>query len=95
MVVSYFLKFFNYLVLYVCICIWFGVILCKDIVFVKKVKFVLCEFYYMVMYGFCNNYLVLYGWGFEGYFNYMLVFCVNVFFVKLGCWSLFVFFLIM
>lgn len=47
------------------------------------------------MHGFRNNYLVLYGRGFEGYLNYMLALCVNVFSVKSGCRSLLVFLLIM
>lgn len=66
------------------VCIWFGVTLRKDTVSVKKAKFVSREFHHTVMHGFRNNYLVLYGRGFEGYLNYMLELCVNVFFVKIG-----------
>lgn len=62
---------------------------------VKKAKFVSREFHHTVMHGFRNNYLVLYGRGFQGYLNYMLALCVNVFSVKSGCRSLLVFLLIL
>lgn len=83
------------LVLYARTCVWFGVTLRKDTVSVKKAEFVSREFHHTVMHGFRNNYLFLYRRGFEGYLNYMLALCVNVFSVKSGCRSLLVFLLIM